>query len=246
MPSTTAAGTDSAVPLYRTILVENIPSQWSPQFFFQCFTAYGKPTGCFIYDDTDSNGMKRGLIEMKSPQTAAALCQNTGFLLLPNNATVKVTLTSVTNFDEWVKMQSQWLMYQQLWSNYSYGPGGAGAIAPGVGAAPTSSAPGFGRMGTGAANNTQPAAAAGPPKKKIAAIVKASNVEIKAFKNSDEIFETFKNLFGDIDTSAIASIDSEGKAVVIFKVADLDNAKQVKKDFDWYTFPGSPPEIDFP
>lgn len=211
---------------FRTILVENIPQRWSPQFFFQCFTAYGKTTGCFMYDDVDEHNMKKGLIEMSHSRTAALLCQNTGFLLLPNNVTVKLTLTSITDFNGWVKKHSEWMSYQQMWANYCV------PMVPNVGLIPHPP-------------NPIPATEVLPEIKK-AGVVKVSNVDIKAFKNSDEIFKTFANLFGPIETSAIASIDSDSLATVIFKVQDLNEAKKVKKDFDWYTFPGTVPEVEFP
>lgn len=239
---------DSNSTDFRTILVENIPQQWSPQFFYQCFTAYGNPTGCFIYEDIDSQGFKKGLIEMANPRTASMLCQNTGFLLLPNNVTVKVTLTSISNFSGWVKMHTQWLMYQQMW-NYNYSsPEKSGNTSASLSSNTNGST-------TGPSPDTSSKKSQDAPKdtpntnskpSKTPAIVKASNVDMKAFKNSDEMFETFKNVFGELDTSAIASINSDNKAIIVFKVPDLEHAKSVKKDFDWYTFPGSPPEIDFP
>lgn len=217
---------------FRTILVENIPQQWSPQFFFQCFTAYGKPTGCFMYDDVDEHNTKKGLIEMSNSKTAVSLCQNTGFLLLPNSITVKLTLTSITDFNDWIKKHSEWMSYQQMWSNYRV------PMVPNMLPMPPSVSfhP---NMEMGAPVESKQA-----PKKQ--AVVKVSNVDIKAFKNSDEIFKKLEGVFGPIETSAIASINSNGCAVVIFKVPNAEEAQEVNKNFDWHTFPGTVPTVEFP
>lgn len=219
---------------FKTILVENIPESWSPQFFFQCFCSYGKPISCFVYDGVDNKGTKQGLIEMETSAAASSLCKNTGYLLLPNNTTVKVTLTSIPNFSEWVKMHTQWLIYHQM-VNMKYNLPQMAYKNPLV---PKS------EVSNSTEKKEKNVFSVEKPKA-ICSIVKASNVDIKSFKNSDEVFTTFRNIFGHAYTPAIVSISSEGKAIVIFKVPDLNEAKNANKVFDWTTFPGSVPEIAF-
>lgn len=89
--------------------------------------------------------------------------------LLPNNVTVKLTLTSITDFNGWVKKHSEWMSYQQMWANYCV------PMVPNVGLIPHPP-------------NPIPATEVLPEIKK-AGVVKVSNVDIKAFKNSDEIFK---------------------------------------------------------
>lgn len=221
------------VDTFRTILVENIPLQWSPQFFFKCFTAYGNPTVCFIYDDVDDNNTKKGLIEMSSSRTAISLCRNTGFLLLPNNVTVKLTLTPITDFNCWMRKHSEWLSLQKMWASFCPPVVPEVIHMPPVGTVPKQT------LATHSDFEQEPGI-------EKSGIVKVSNVDIKAFENSDEIYKKLTEIFGSIETFAIASFDSCGNAVIIFKTSDLENAKQSKNKLDLYGFPGTIPKVEFP
>lgn len=214
----------------KIILVENIPESWSPQLICQCFSSYGKITNCYIYDGQFS---RQALIEMESSDVAKSLCKNTGFLLLPNNITVKVSLTSISNFSDWI---NQLCTYQQI-LNWSY--------MLQMGFSFNNSVLASSQMSNKGARTEEKDETSVSRPKELGAIVKASNVDMSAFKNSDEIFTTFKNIFGHAETPGISSISSDKKAVVIFSVPDYEKAKEANKIFDWVTFPGSVPEISF-